>query len=265
MDKALDIYVVSDATGATAGAVVTSALVQFGGAESRVFRFPFTRTISEIEDIVERAATTGGVIVFTFVSPKLSETITALGQANNLVVVDLLGPLMKLFANSLDHHPVGTPGLYKGQLQDMFRMAEAIDYTISHDDGQGIDSLDAADLIILGVSRTGKTPTSIYLSCRKLKVANIPIVRGVPLPEDVAKLPIPKVGFTMEVERQVRLRSERSSRMGTRLPGYAERAHIMSELAYCENIYRTIPRIRTINVTDSSIEETSDWITHNVL
>ena len=115
------------------------------------------------------------------------------------------------------------------------------------------------------MSRTGKTPTSIYLSCRKLKVANIPIVRGVPLPEDVMSLPIPKVGFTMEVERQVRLRSQRSDRMGTRIPGYAERAHIMSELSYCEQLYKTISGIRTINVTNSSIEETSDWITHNVL
>jgi regulator of PEP synthase PpsR (kinase-PPPase family) len=172
---------------------------------------------------------------------------------------------MELFTHVLDDAPAGTPGLARSTGEDMFKVIEAIHYTLRHDDGEGMDTLDEADLIILGVSRTGKTPTSIYLSCRKLKVANMPIIRGIPLPDEVAELPVPKVGFRMELERQVKVRSERTSRMQTRIPGYAERAYIMSEQAYCEGIYRRIPGIQTVDVTYRSIEETSDWITHNVL
>lgn len=265
MAPPLEIFVVSDATGATAQGVVTSALVQFSDADSTVHRFPFTRTNEEVGAIVEQAADCNGVIVFTFVSGELSDTITKLGQEKCLVVVDLLGPMMNLFANSFQHTPSRTPGLLRGPSQDVFRVAEAIHFTLRHDDGQGIDTLDKADLIILGVSRTGKTPTSIFLSCRELKVANIPIVRGVPLPDDVTSMETPKVGFRMDLERQIRVRSERSRRMGVRIPGYAERANIMAEMEYCENLYKKILNLHTVNVTYRSVEEISDWITHNVL
>ena len=265
MAPPLEIYVVSDATGATAQGVVTSALVQFGHAESMVHRFPFTRTIEEVESIVEQAAETNGVVVFTFVSGELSETITTMGREKHLVVVDLLGPMMNLFANSLQDSPMRTPGLLRGPSQDVFRVAEAIHFTLRHDDGLGIDTLDKADLIILGVSRTGKTPTSVFLSCRELKVANIPIVRGVPLPDILTTMETAKVGFRMDLERQIRVRSERTRRMGVRIPGYAERANIMAEMEYCERLYRSIRNIQTVDVTYRSVEEISDWITHNVL
>jgi regulator of PEP synthase PpsR (kinase-PPPase family) len=261
----LEIFVVSDATGATAQGVVTSALVQFGDAQSNVHRFPFTRSLEEVEQIVDRAFQVSGVIIFTFVSGELSDAITTLGRERGLVVVDLLGPLMNLFSTSLQDPPLRTPGLNRGPTQDVFRVAEAIHFTLRHDDGQGLDTLEGADLIILGMSRTGKTPTSVYLSCRELKVANIPIVRGVPLPDTVMSLEVPKVGFRMDLERQIRVRSERSRRMGVRIPGYAERANIMAEMDYTERLYREIPNIRTIDVTYRSVEEISDWITHNAL
>jgi regulator of PEP synthase PpsR (kinase-PPPase family) len=265
MTHALEILVISDATGATAEAVVTSALVQFGGAKSRLRRFPFTRTVDQVEAIIDDVQP-GGIVVYTFVSRELSDAAVEMCQARDLVAVDMLGPLMGIFADSLHHAPSRTPGLYRPQSEDMFKVTEAIHYTLRHDDGNGLDTLDQADLIILGVSRTGKTPTSIFLSCRKLKVANIPIIRGYALPDELAELAsTPKVGFTMDVDRQVRLRSERSSRFRTRIPGYAERAHIMSEIEYCNRLYRGIRNLRTIDVTYLSIEEISDWITHNVL
>jgi regulator of PEP synthase PpsR (kinase-PPPase family) len=261
----LEILIVSDATGSTAEAVVTSALVQFGRANVRVRRIPFTRTVEQVRTIVDEVGDNGGVIVFTFVSPELSEAMVDLGRARGLTVVDLLGPLMGIFADALHSMPSRTPGAFRRQTEDMYKVIEAIHFTRRHDDGQGLETLDEADLIILGVSRTGKTPTSIFLSCRKLKVANVPIIRGVELADEVRVAPAPKVGFRMDLERQVQVRSERAGRMSARIPGYAERAHIMAEIEYCNRVYRSIAGIRTVDVTNRSIEETSDWITHHVL
>jgi regulator of PEP synthase PpsR (kinase-PPPase family) len=265
MSDPLEILVVSDATGATAEAVVTSTLVQFGGAAARVRRFPFTRTVDQVREIVDGVAGRPAVVVFTFVSRDLSQTMFELGRARGLPVVDLLGPLMNVFANALKSLPSRTPGAFRSQTEDMFEVIEAIHFTLRHDDGEGLDSVDQADLIVLGVSRTGKTPTSIFLSCRKLKVANLPVILDIPLAQEVREAPAPKVGFRMDLDRQVQVRSERAGRMGARIPGYSEPSHIMAEIDYCDRVFRSIPGIRTVNVTNRSIEETSDWITHHVL
>jgi len=261
----LNIFIVSDATGATADAVVTSSLVQFGGAESNIRRFPFVRTEKQVEKVLEQAPEGACVIVFTFVSRELADAMLRLGQAKHLTVIDLMSPLIGLFSIILEAAPSRTPGVFRSESEESFLVAEAIHYTLKHDDGAGIETIDQADLIILGVSRTGKTPTSIFLSCRKVKVANIPIVLDHPLPRKVAALPVPKVGFKMELERQVAVRSDRMSRHRTRIPRYSDRAHILAELEYADQLFRSIKGIRTVDVTNSSVEETSDWITHNVL
>jgi regulator of PEP synthase PpsR (kinase-PPPase family) len=260
----LEILVVSDATGATAEAVVTSTLVQFGRANVRVRRLPFTRTVDRVREIID-AVSGPAVVVFTFVSPELSEAMLGLGARRGLTVVDLLGPLMGIFEEALHAMPSRTPGAFRGQSEDMFKVIEAIHFTRRHDDGQGLRTIGEADLIILGVSRTGKTPTSIFLSCRKLKVANVPIILDVPLADEVRLAAAPKVGFRMQLDRQIQVRSERAGRMGARIPGYAEPSHILAEIEYCNRVYRSIAGIRSVDVTNRSIEETSDWITHNVL
>lgn len=265
MSAPLNIFIVSDATGTTADAVVTSSLVQFGGAESNIRRFPFVRTEEQVEALLDQAPEHACIIVFTFVSRELADTMIRLGREKDLTVVDVMSPLMGIFADILEAAPSGTPGMFRSESEETFLVTEAIHYTLKHDDGAGIDTIDQADLIILGVSRTGKTPTSIFLSCRKLKVANIPIVLDLPLPPKVAALPVPIVGFKMDLERQVTVRADRMSRHRTRIPRYSDRAHIHAELEYADQLFRAVQGIRTVDVTNSSVEETSDWITHNVL
>jgi regulator of PEP synthase PpsR (kinase-PPPase family) len=265
MPETLNIFIVSDATGATAEAVVTSSLVQFRGAKSNIRRFPFVRTEEQVKEVLDQAPEHACIVVFTFVSRELADAMLRLGQAKRLTVIDLMSPLMGLFSIILEADPSRTPGVFRSESEESLLVTEAIHYTLKHDDGAGIDTIDQADLIILGVSRTGKTPTSIFLSCRKLKVANVPIVLDHALPRMVVLAPVPKVGFKMDLERQAALRSDRVSRHRTRIPRYSERDHILAELAYADQLYRTIPGIRTVDVTNSSVEETSDWITHHVL
>jgi regulator of PEP synthase PpsR (kinase-PPPase family) len=270
MNGPLDIFVVSDATGATAEAVVSSVLLQFAGASTRLRRFPFVRSVPEVEAVLAEAAGGGGrgqcVIIFTLVSPELREALLEGGRARGVPVVDLIGPLMTLFAGILKHAPSQTPGIDGDARAELHRVNEAIHYTLRHDDGQGLETLGEADVIIIGASRTGKTPTSIYLSCQKLKVANVPIVHPLPLAAQVLDAPAKKVGFRMELERLVHLRSERPRRAGLGvLRGYSGEAAILQELEHCEAIYRRVPGLRTIDVTNRSIEEIAAWIKRQVL
>jgi regulator of PEP synthase PpsR (kinase-PPPase family) len=265
MAERLNIFIVSDATGATSEAVVTSSLVQFGGADFNIRRFPFVRTEERVEAVIEAAPAGACIIVFTFVSRDLADFMIKKGEEKKLTVVDVMSPLMGIFAKILEAKPSRTPGVFRSESDETYVVTEAIHYTLRHDDGAGLETLRHADLIILGVSRTGKTPTSIFLSCRKLKVANIPIILDFPLDERVTALATPKVGFCMDLERQINLRADRASRHSTRIPRYSDPSHIHAELEYANKLFRSIKGIRTVNVTNRSIEETSDWITHNVL
>ena len=264
--KKINIFIVSDGTGTTAESVLASVVVQFRGVEFDIRRFPFARSEEQLEEIIDQAPQGKCVIVFTLVSEELRQLLVQRGQTKNLTVVDVMGPLISTFSDILRHAPKMKPGIFRHEQEEMYRLTGAIHYTLSHDDGMGFDTLDEADLVILGVSRTGKTPTSIYLSCRKLKVANIPIIHQVPLPATVSKAPAKKVGFHMSPERLIQLRGERMRRMpSANLPRYAKKGHIFEELEYCKQVFRKIPSLRVIDVTDHSIEEVAEWITRKVL
>ncbi len=262
----INIFIVSDGTGTTAESVLASVVVQFRGVQFNIRRFPFARTDEQIKEIVEQAPEGKCIIVFTLVSEELRRLLFGQGAAKKLTVVDVMGPLISTFSSILKHSPKMRPGIFRHQDEEMYRLTGAIHYTLSHDDGMGLETIDQADLIILGVSRTGKTPTSIFLSCRKLKVANVPIIHKVPLAPAVVSAPVTKVGFTMSADRLIQLRSERVRRMpSVRLPRYATKSHVVEELEYSKALYRKIPHLRVIDVTDRSIEEISEWITRKVL
>jgi regulator of PEP synthase PpsR (kinase-PPPase family) len=251
MDEPLNIFVVSDATGSTAEAVTTSVLMQFSGAQARVRRFPFVRTVAEVQALLAQAPEGQCIIIFTIVSPDLRHAILTGGRARGLTMVDLIGPLMSIFAGALKHAPSQIPGIQSGEQAELRQVTEAIHFTLRH---------------ILGVSRTGKTPTSIFLSCQKLKVANVPIVYPLPLPESVLASPAKKVGFRIALERLVQVRGERTQRMGVpALAGYTGEAAILQELEFCDDVYRRIPGLRTIDVTTRSVEEIAAWIKRQVL
>ncbi len=264
--KKINIFIVSDGTGTTAESVLASVVVQFRGVRFDIRRFPFTRSEEQVREIIDQAPRGKCVIVFTLVSEDLRKLLTDEGKGKGLTVVDVMGPLISTFSSILRHAPKMRPGIFRHEQEEMFRLTGAIHYTLSHDDGMGLETVDEADLIILGVSRTGKTPTSIYLSCRRLKVANIPIIRDVPLSGSVSKAPAKKVGFTMSADRLLQLRGQRLRRMpSAKVPGYASKEHIYEELEYSRQVFRKIPSLRVIDVTHRSIEEVAEWVTHKVI
>jgi regulator of PEP synthase PpsR (kinase-PPPase family) len=264
MTTSREILVLSDGTGATAEAVASSALIQFSGGY-HIRKIGFVRTLERVGEILDETEGQERVVVFSLASGELSREAVALCERRRVPVIDLLTPVTSMLAEAFRREPDPNPAVYPFLPDHVFELAQTIEYTLDHDDGQGLDTLSRADLIIFGPSRAGKTPTSIYLSCRKLRVANVPIVMGFEIPDQARRSPAPKVGFRMSVERQVRLRRERSGRMRAAIPGYSDDRSVAAEIEYCEQVFRSIPGIVTLDVSSLAVEEIGEWITRNVL
>lgn len=253
---ARQIVVASDATGHTAEVVVRAALVQFRGAETQIHIRPNLRTAEDVRDAVRQAARVGGLIVHTLVSRDMRSLILTEARAQHVPTIDLFGPLLLRLEDLLALQPLATPGLFRDADAEYRRRFEAMDFTVRHDDGQAPEGLLHADLVLVGVSRTSKTPLSMFLAWRGLRVANVPIVHSLPLPEGLARVaPQAVVGLTIKPERLLELRRSRLQQMETppRFP-YADARQIWAELEYARGLCARAgwPQV---DVTDKSIEE----------
>lgn len=254
----LPIYAVSDATGSTAEGVIRAALTQFDAANVTVSRHGGVRDLDSIRKIIAEASQTGGFVVHTFVSEPLRRFILTEGRARNVTTIDLMGPLLARLSELLATPPRAQPGLFNPFDPGYMQRIEAIDYTVRHDDGRGVHDLNRAEIVLVGVSRTSKTPLSIYLSVRGWKVANIPLVLGMEPPAQLFELPRRRVvGLIVRPERLVDLRKARIERMGTRALGYADPDHVRKEITYAYEVFNRRPDWPLVDVTAKPIEETA--------
>jgi len=257
--KKVHVFIVSDATGMTAERVISAVLVQFKRVKPVFKRFPYIRTKEQIESILARAEKHEAIVIYSFVTKELRQWMGKRKQKRDVYTIDLLGPLLERMGRRWNMLPAFHPGLLKGIADESLRAAEAIDFTLKHDDGQGIATLGRADLIILGVSRTSKTPTSLYLSCNKnLKVANIPLILHVTPPKKLFSLKRRKVGLTIAPDRLAFIRHQRLKYAGS--TDYTDMRLIKEELAYSHKIFREIKGLEVIDVTNMSIEEIANQI-----
>ncbi|MCP4902455.1 MAG: kinase/pyrophosphorylase [bacterium] len=261
----LNVLVLSDATGATAEAMVTSALVHFEEAKWIIRRHALIRTSEQIVQVLDDAGGRECVVAYTFVSPRLSSELTTACRERNIPCVDILQPLIKSFAEALGREPEESPGTFRYRKENMFRLASAIEFALRHDDGQHLDSVDEAEVLILGLPRCGKTPTAMYLSCRAVRAATVPIIKDSPLPDAVTAAECPKVGLRISMDRLLQIRSRAASSAGTDAPWYKDKLSVFAELEYCEDVFRSIPNIKIVNVTNRSVEEIADLILRDVL
>jgi len=250
------ILVASDGTGRTAELVVRAALVQFRGAEVRLQVRPRVRTPEDVRRAVREAGETGALIVHTLVSADLRSMMLTEGRARDVAVIDLLGPLLLRLEALLEAAPLLRPGLFREMDAEYRRRFEVMQFTVTHDDGQDPGGLPQADLVLVGVSRTSKTPLSMFLAWRGLRVANVPVVQPLPLPEQLSRVDARKVvGLTLKPERLLELRRSRLSQMETppRFP-YADPRQIWAELEYARQLCARAGW-PVVDVTDKSIEE----------
>lgn len=253
------VYVVSGGAGTSGQQLVNTALAQFVGARARVLTHAHVRTPAQVESVLADAADRGALVVHTLVDAQLRAVLEAAAAAHGVVALDLLGHLLDVLAVVLGQAPVGQPGLYWRLHHDYFRRVAAIEYTLAHDDGQRPAGWGEADLVLVGVSRTGKTPLSVYLSILGWQVANVPVVPGVALPPELGRLPRERViGLTIAADRLLGYRQQRGSRLGVAGgSAYADLVRIEEELAVAREVCRR-GGFRVVDVTDKTIEASAD-------
>jgi len=257
--KKVHVFIVSDSTGMTAEMVINAVLVQFKEIKPIFKKFPYIKTKEQIKTILTKAEEVQGIVIYSLVLQELRNWLRTEKRKVNVYTIDLLGPIMDRVGRIWNLNPELRPGLLRGIGEESIRLAESIDFTLRHDDGQGSETLDKADLILLGVSRTSKTPTSLYLSCNNnLKVANVPIILGMTPPNKIFKAKNQRVGFTISPERLAFIRQKRLKY--TESSDYTDILKIRKELGYSHRIFSQIKDLQMIDVTNSSIEEIANKV-----
>lgn len=254
------VFVVSDGTGGTAERALNAALTQYQGVNIEIEVRPAVRTEKQVRDAVEEAAGVGGFVVHTLVSNELRRVMLHTGRLHNVETIDLMGPLLSRLSHQLAVSPVEKPGLFQQLNEDYFRRIETMEFAFRHDDGQHIEDLKHAEIVIVGVSRTFKTPLSVYLAFKRWLVANVPIVLDIEPPEMLAELPPEHVvGLTSNVDSLSVLRRVRLRYLGGVPAKYADLEYVRCEVIYALRIFEN-HKWPIIDVTGKPIEEIASEI-----
>jgi regulator of PEP synthase PpsR (kinase-PPPase family) len=253
------LFIISDATGETAEKVVRAALLQFNTVPVQVRMFTRVRLEAEMRSIISRAKQLHALVVFTVVSTAHRELLRKLCDEENVDSVDLIGALMAKLSSVLGAQPKGVPGLMHTLSEEYFRRIEAVEFTVRNDDGREPRNLPKADLVLVGISRTSKTPLSTFLAQKGFKVSNVPLVLGIEPPTELREVAQDRVyGLTIKPESLLQIRQARLEHLG--MPpdtSYAQREHILSEIEFAQSVFRQHPSWPVIDITGRAIEETA--------
>ena len=260
--KRRSIYVISDSTGETGAKVVQAALLQFRHEQVRLRIFSNVRDPNAIIETVDQAAAEGALVVYTLVRSEQRVALHDRAAQYGVQAVDLMGALMARIGRWLGEAPVSRPGLLHRLDEDYFRRIEALEFMVKNDDGQLPRNLAAADIIIIGVSRTSKTPVSSIIAHKGFKVANVPLVGEVEPPEEIDRVDAQRVfALTIAARALYEIRRARLDDLGVRgESGYADLPQIQRELAWARDIVRAHPEWTVLDVTNRAVEETASAI-----
>ena len=260
MKNSHNIYLISDSTGETLDRIFLALKAQFENFDYQINQFSFTRTETQIKKIIENAEKNkNSIILYTIVNNQLAKFLTNESNKKKIPCFGVLGELIlnfsKLLNQEASHEPSGQHALNK----EYYDRIEAIQFTMNHDDGNNIIDIEKSDILLLGVSRTSKTPTSIYLANRGYKVSNIPLVNENSIPDKMKDIKFKPcvVGLTTEAERLYDIRKNRLTSLKEKeITEYININKIKKELENSKKIFRT-NKWPTIDVTRKSVEETA--------
>jgi [pyruvate, water dikinase]-phosphate phosphotransferase / [pyruvate, water dikinase] kinase len=260
MEK-INIYAVSDSMGETSEQVAKAVIKQFDIANFEIKRVPYVNDKMAIDNLMLKASKENSFIVFTIVVDELRNYIVEKSLEYNVSAVDVMTPLLIPLIKQLGLDPKKEPGLLRKLDEKYFKKVEAIEFAVKYDDGKDTRGILLADIVLIGVSRTSKTPLSMYLANKNIKVANIPLVPEVSIPEELNLISSKKIiGLTIHNENLNKIRKERLKSMGLKdTANYANIERIFSELEYSENIMKKL-NCKIIDTTDKAIEETANII-----
>lgn len=260
--RELIIFTLSDSSGETAESVARAAVVQFPPGRASIYRLPQVKTLSQIESLVREVSCDKAVIAYTLVLPEYRETLEREARKFNIATIDLLGSLIDRISQLTGQTPLSQPGRLHLLDERYYRRIEALEFAIRFDDGKNPDGLLEADVILIGVSRTSKTPNCIYLAHHYgLKAANVPLVYGVDPPLNLFQVPHRRIiGLHLDSVLLQEIRSTRAHAL--KMPGdndYADLERIRQEVRYARKTFREL-KCHVIDVSAKAIEEISSEI-----
>ncbi len=257
-NRKINLHLISDSTGETLSSVSRAVLSQFEGVESNDFIWPLVRNKSQLDKVMESISKNPGIVLYTILQDGLIESLKNHCYELQIPCIPVLSRIITEFSNYLGmniSHAIGRQHLLD---EEYFSRVEAINYTLDHDDGQSTWDLYDADIVVVGVSRTSKSPTSVYLSCRGYKTANVPFVTIDTIPQTIYDLKKPLVvGLTINPEKLVQIRQSRMSSLGQETTSdYIDIEAIKVEIAESRKLFSKLGCI-VIDVTKRSVEETA--------
>ena len=258
----LSVYIISDSLGETGEQVAKAAISQFELDDYEIKRFPYVLNLKLLSEILKEASNESNAVLFyTLVDKEFIEYIKDFTAESGLIAVDLLSPLIAAIRESTHLEPAREPGTIRKLDEAYFKRVEAIEFAVKYDDGKDPRGLSKADVVILGISRTSKTPLSMYLANKNIKVANVPLVPESVPPKEIYEVPAKRViGLTNSPTKLNEIREERLKALG--LPkgsSYASMERILDEIDYAEKTMKKIG-CPIIDVSNKAIEETAELI-----
>lgn len=261
-DRRYYIYIISDGTGETAERVVRAALLQFRLRSVALKRIPNIRTEEQMAQVLGEAAEKKAMVVYTIVSTARRELFINEAERLAIPTVDVIGPTMFTLSSFFEASPEEKPGLFPEIDEDYFSRIDAMNFAVKHDDGQGLRGLAKADIVIVGPSRTSKTPTSVYLAQKGWWVANIPLVKGLDPPIELFELDQSRVvALIIDAERLSRYRTSRITQMKSpQASSYADLGNVAQEVEWARDLYRKNPQWYVIDISGKAVEEVAGEI-----
>ncbi|MBX2814079.1 MAG: kinase/pyrophosphorylase [Myxococcales bacterium] len=253
------VFIVADGTGETAEKAAKAALTQFRGLDVYTEVFTRVRSRFEIREVIDRAAAENAFVVYTIIDPEHREYLEQSASEKNVEVADLIGGLVLRMAAFFGQEPLYAPGIQHQLDAGYFKRIEAVEFAVKSDDGQSPQNLRRADMVLIGLSRTSKTPLSMYLAHKAYKVANVPLVPEIPPPKELFEIDQDKIfALIIDLNSLVRVRHQRLRTLG--LPSdadYAARDHIARELRWCREFYARNPMWPVVDTSGRAVEETA--------
>lgn len=255
----LTIHVISDSLGETGETVALAAISQFPPNTFRIERLPKVESAAELRDIVRTHCGDDCIFFYTLVDRALRNEMGRL-VGTGVVGVDLLGPALDLLEQVTGRHPSGEVGRIRRTDEGYFDRIEAMEFAVKHDDGRNPEELAEADIVIVGVSRTSKTPISMFLAFKGWRVANVPLAPGVEPPAELFDIDPRRIfGLVTSADVLLTVRRERMKELGGYVPGYAEREAVEEELAEARALMRRLGCL-VVHTDNRAVEESSQDI-----
>jgi len=255
------VYIVSDSIGETAEMVVRAAASQFNSGSMEIRQIPNISDEATLEEVVHQAAENDFLIAYTLVLDELADFLRQEAAKAGVVCVDILGPIISAFEQASHITPKREPGLLRKVDEMYYRRVEAVEFAVRYDDGKDPRGIPQADVILVGVSRTSKTPLSMYLAHKRIKVANVPLVPELAPPDELFQVERGRViGLTIKPDLLNSIRKERLKTMGlTAQATYANYERILEELEFASKVMKKLG-CPIIDVTNRAVEETASKI-----